>query len=91
MREVVQSLEESRIREVANEGLGRSDVLKFWFGESDEVTPDFIRDAAIASLQKGETFMPTTWACPNCATRLRATCTACTRSSTPMRGSTASQ
>ena len=56
MREVVQSLEESRIREVANEGLGRSDVLKFWFGESDEVTPDFIRDAAIASLQKGETF-----------------------------------
>ncbi len=56
MREVVQSLEESRIREVANEGLGRSDVLKFWFGESDEVTPDFIREAAIASLQHGETF-----------------------------------
>ena len=56
MREVVQGLEESRIREVANEGLGRSDVLKFWFGESDEVTPDFIREAAIASLQKGETF-----------------------------------
>ena len=56
MREVVQSLEESRIREVANEGLGRSDVLRFWFGESDEVTPDFIREAAIASLQKGETF-----------------------------------
>jgi aspartate/methionine/tyrosine aminotransferase len=56
MREVVQHLEESRIREVANEGLGRSDVLRFWFGESDEVTPDFIREAAIASLQKGETF-----------------------------------
>ena len=56
MRAVVESLEESRIREVANEGLGRSDVLKFWFGESDEVTPDFIREAAVASLQKGETF-----------------------------------
>ena len=56
MRAVVNSLEESRIREVANEGLGRSDVLKFWFGESDEVTPDFIREAAIASLQAGETF-----------------------------------
>jgi hypothetical protein len=27
------------IREVANAGLGRSDVLAFWFGESDEVTP----------------------------------------------------
>ena len=56
MRPVVESLEESRIREVANEGLGRSDVLKFWFGESDEVTPAFIREAAIASLQAGETF-----------------------------------
>ncbi len=56
MRAVVEGLEESRIREVANEGLGRADVLKFWFGESDEVTPDFIREAAIASLQAGETF-----------------------------------
>ena len=56
MRSVVESLEESRIREVANEGLGRTDVLRFWFGESDEVTPDFIREAAIASLQAGETF-----------------------------------
>ncbi len=33
-----------------------SDVLAFWFGESDEVTPDFIRQAAIESLQRGETF-----------------------------------
>ena len=44
------------IRRVANAGMGRSDVLKFWFGESDETTPAFIRDAAIASLQQGETF-----------------------------------
>ena len=44
------------IRQVANAGMGRSDVLKFWFGESDEVTPNFIRDAAIASMQQGETF-----------------------------------
>ena len=56
MRAMVGNLEESRIREVANEGLGREDVLKFWFGESDEATPDFVREAAIASLQKGETF-----------------------------------
>jgi aspartate/methionine/tyrosine aminotransferase len=56
MRAVVENLEESRIREVANEGLGRPDVLKFWFGESDEVTPAFIREAAMASLQLGETF-----------------------------------
>jgi aspartate/methionine/tyrosine aminotransferase len=56
MRQSVMDLEESRIREVANAGMGRSDVLAFWFGESDEVTPDIVRQAAIDSLQKGETF-----------------------------------
>jgi aspartate/methionine/tyrosine aminotransferase len=56
MRQIVQDLQESRIREVANAGIGRSDVLPFWFGESDEVTPDFIRRAAIESLERGETF-----------------------------------
>jgi aspartate/methionine/tyrosine aminotransferase len=56
MRNTIQSLEESQIREVANAGMGRTDVLKFWFGESDEVTPQFIRQAAIDSLQVGETF-----------------------------------
>jgi len=56
MRQTLLSLEESKIREVANAGMGRPDVLAFWFGESDEVTPDFIRQAAIDSLQQGETF-----------------------------------
>ena len=56
MRQAVVNLEESMIRQVANAGLGRSDVLKFWFGESDEVTPSFIRDAAAQSLQNGEVF-----------------------------------
>src|SRR5215211_2695037 len=56
MREAIHNLEASKIREVANAGMGRSDVLAFWFGESDEVTPEFIREAAIESLRKGETF-----------------------------------
>ena len=56
MRTTIENLQESRIREVANAGIGRDDVLPFWFGESDEVTPDFIRQAAIESLQRGETF-----------------------------------
>ena len=56
MRQAIQQLQASKIRELANAGLGRSDVLAFWFGESDEVTPDFIRQAAIDSLQAGETF-----------------------------------
>ena len=56
MRQAVLDLEESMIRQVANAGMGRSDVLKFWFGESDEVTPQFVRDAAALSMQNGETF-----------------------------------
>jgi len=56
MRQSIAGLPGSKIREVANAGLGRSDVLPFWFGESDEVTPDFIREAAVRSLHEGETF-----------------------------------
>jgi aspartate/methionine/tyrosine aminotransferase len=56
MREVIRQIPASRIREVANAALGRADVLAFWFGEGDEVTPGFIRDAAQASLARGETF-----------------------------------
>ena len=52
MRTAVQNLEESKIREVANAGMGRSYVLPFWFGEIDEVTPDVIREAAIESLRR---------------------------------------
>ena len=55
-RASIQSLRASRIREVANAGMGRTDVLPFWFGEPDEVTPAFIRDAAKQSLDAGETF-----------------------------------
>ena len=56
IRPVIAELPGSKIREVANAGLGRSDVLAFWFGESDEVTPAFVREAAAASLETGETF-----------------------------------
>ncbi|MBT9454990.1 MAG: pyridoxal phosphate-dependent aminotransferase [Burkholderiaceae bacterium] len=56
MRSVIQQLPGSKIREVANSAMGRSDVLAFWFGESDEPTPDFVVEAATASLQRGETF-----------------------------------
>ena len=55
-RAAIVNLRGSKIREVANAGIGRSDVLAFWFGEPDEVTPDFIRAAASDSLARGETF-----------------------------------
>ena len=56
IRPTIHDLPASRIREVANAGLGRSDVLKFWFGEGDQVTPAFIREAAKAALDDGATF-----------------------------------
>jgi aspartate/methionine/tyrosine aminotransferase len=56
MRQAIARLQGSLIREIANAGMGRPDVLAFWFGESDEATPEVIRRAAIASLERGETF-----------------------------------
>ncbi len=55
-RKAVRDLRASKIREVANAGIGREDVLAFWFGEPDEVTPAFIRQAGIDALNAGETF-----------------------------------
>ncbi|SOE66634.1 Aspartate/methionine/tyrosine aminotransferase [Burkholderia sp. D7] len=55
-RDAVRALRPSQIREVANAGFGVPDVLPFWFGESDQVTPQFIRDAASRALADGATF-----------------------------------
>lgn len=57
-RDSVALLPASLIREVADSGMGRADILPFWFGESDRVTPEFIREAAVQSLHGGETFYP---------------------------------
>jgi aspartate/methionine/tyrosine aminotransferase len=56
MRDAIAHLPASKIREVANAGMGRPDMLAFWFGESDEVTPEAVREAAAESLMRGETF-----------------------------------
>ena len=55
-RLAVQQLRASKIREVANAGIGHRDIAAFWFGEPDEVTPQFIRQAAIDALAAGDTF-----------------------------------
>ncbi|MGO3889412.1 MAG: pyridoxal phosphate-dependent aminotransferase [Paenalcaligenes sp.] len=54
-RATIQSLDASPIREVANAAMGRSDILPFWFGESDQPTAKFIRQAAKDALDRGET------------------------------------
>ena len=55
-RAAVRGLTASKIRELYNEAFGRKDVLAFWVGEPDEPTPQFIRDAATASIDAGEVF-----------------------------------
>jgi aspartate/methionine/tyrosine aminotransferase len=55
-RDAVRALRSSQIREVANAGFGVDNLLPFWFGESDRVTPAFIRDAASSALGSGATF-----------------------------------
>lgn len=55
-RDAVQQLNSSTIREVANAGMGQKDMVAFWFGEPDQVTPEFIRTAAIDALNAGDTF-----------------------------------
>lgn len=64
-RASVRTLRSSQIREVANAGLGRKDVLPFWFGEPDEQTPQAFRDAAIAHIASGQTFYVQTLGVPS--------------------------
>jgi len=68
-RQEVRDLRLSRIREIANAGLGRSDILPFWFGEGDQATPAFIREAASKALLDGQTSIPITWAALTCGSR----------------------
>jgi aspartate/methionine/tyrosine aminotransferase len=56
MRKIIQNLAGSQIREVVNAAIDQPDMLKFWFGESDEVTHPAVIEAACQSLTAGETF-----------------------------------
>jgi len=55
-RHSVQRLQPSLIRDLADSAAGREDVIRLWFGESDQPTPIFIRAAAQAALDSGQTF-----------------------------------
>jgi aspartate/methionine/tyrosine aminotransferase len=79
-RPTVRSLVASQIREVANAGLGDPDILPFWFGEPDEVTPAYIREAAVAALAAGETFYTLNFGIPELRSALAAYVSALRRS-----------
>src|SRR5690242_20595972 len=56
IRPAIENLEPNGIGLVAMTGLGEPDLIPLWFGESDLVTPAFIREAAKQALDEGKTF-----------------------------------
>ena len=50
IRPAIEALEPNGIGLVAMSGLGEPDLIPLWFGESDVVTPPFIREAAKQAL-----------------------------------------
>lgn len=52
----VLSVSASRIRELAHIAFNMDNVLKLYFGESDEQTPEYIKEAARKALTDGYTF-----------------------------------
>ncbi|MEO3472025.1 pyridoxal phosphate-dependent aminotransferase [Roseomonas sp. CAU 1739] len=55
-RAALDAIPGSLIREVSEAGRGVPGLIRLFFGEPDTVTPAFIRDAAKAALDAGETF-----------------------------------
>jgi aspartate/methionine/tyrosine aminotransferase len=56
IRPSILALKPNGIGRVASLGLGQPDIIPLWFGESDVVTPAFIREAAKRALDEGATF-----------------------------------
>jgi aspartate aminotransferase len=56
IRSDIRDLKPNGIGLVAMLGLGEKDLIPLWFGETDLVTPAFIREAAKQALDEGRTF-----------------------------------
>jgi len=56
IRDSILKLDRNGIAAVSTKGLGKRDVIPLWFGESDVVTPPFIREGAKKALDEGRTF-----------------------------------
>ena len=54
IRPAVDALKVSGIQQVFDRGIGRSDVIGLWVGESDLPTPRFICEAAEKALRDGQ-------------------------------------
>ena len=56
LSDALRGLPPSELRATMEAGIKLDDVVPLWFGESDEPTPGFIGEAAIAALHAGQTF-----------------------------------
>jgi len=56
IRPTILNLKPNGIAAVSKLALGEPDLIALWFGETDLVTPAFIRDAAKQALDEGRTF-----------------------------------
>jgi len=56
MRTLIKDLETDNIADLATKANALKDVIRLWYGEGDVVTPDFIKEAAMAALAAGRTF-----------------------------------
>ena len=65
IRAAMTALEPQLIAEVSQLALGDPKVIPLWFGESDLVTPEFIRRAAAEALRAGQTFYTHTRGIPS--------------------------
>src|SRR6185369_14169673 len=72
IRRDIANLKPNGIAAVALLGLGDTDIIPLWFGESDLVTPKFIRDAAAKALEDGRTFYANSRGIPKLREAIRA-------------------
>ena len=56
LRQVIEEMPASQIREVANNAIGLEGMIPLWFGEPDVSTPEFICNAAAEAMRSGRTF-----------------------------------
>lgn len=56
IRDQVERLPASQIRQIANASLGLEGIIPLWFGEPDLPTPDFITAAGVQAMRQGCTF-----------------------------------
>ena len=56
MRKIIEELQSSPIRTIANSAIDKKNIIPLYFGETDIVTPKFISNSMKTALDNGHTF-----------------------------------